>query len=215
MTVKVVVVLGFCLAIGVLCVRPANWLNVFGGFLKFGTVPTFGPGGHETTVNMFAHRWSEGVWPAVALGNIAVLGAFAGYAGGGGLANATYSNFVRDKGWGMGQVVGAIPSAVGGRHITLSHVGKVFVPDGENLRRWRGWWRHVLTDQVLIWGPGCFMGMALPALLSLEFVPHSTPHRRGLEWSQALMTADGLRHAPRFAPTGRPDALGRGRSSWA
>ncbi len=200
MTVKVLVVLGFCLAIGVLCVRPSNWLNVLGGFLKFGTVPTVGPGGHETTVNMFAHRWTEGAWPVVALGNIAVLGAFAGYAGGGGLANATYSNFVRDKGWGMGRVVGAIPSAVGGRHITLSHVGKVFIPDGDNLCRWRGWWRHVLTDQLLVWGPGCFMGMALPALLSIEFVPSSTLTGAGLEWSQALMTADGLRHAARFGP---------------
>jgi hypothetical protein len=200
MTVKVVVVLGFCLAVGVLCVRPANWLNVFSGFLKFGTVPTAAPGGGETTVNLFTHRWAEGVWPSVALGNIAVLGAFAGYAGGGGLANATYSNFVRDKGWGMGQVVGAIPSAVGGRHLSLSHVGKVFVPDAGNLGRWRGWWRYVLTDQVLVWAPGCFMGMALPALLSLEFVPHSTLSGTGLEWSQALMTADGLRHAPRFAP---------------
>ena len=27
----------------------------------------------------------------------------------------TYSNFVRDKGWGMGSQVGAIPSVVGGR----------------------------------------------------------------------------------------------------
>ena len=34
--------------------------------------------------------------------NIVVIGAFAGYAGGGGLSNSTYSNFVRDKGWGMG-----------------------------------------------------------------------------------------------------------------
>ena len=109
MTVKVMVVLGFCLAIGVLCVSPSNWLNVFSGFLKFGTVPIVGPGGQETTVNLFAHRWTEGAWPAIALGNIAILGAFAGYAGGGGLANSTYSNFVRDKGWGMGAGRGAIP----------------------------------------------------------------------------------------------------------
>ena len=30
---------------------------------------------------------TEGTWPLIALGNIAVLGAFAGYAGGGGLSN--------------------------------------------------------------------------------------------------------------------------------
>ena len=75
---------------------------------------------------LISYRLTEGTWPLIALSNIAVIGAFAGYAGGGGLSNSTYSNFVRDKGWGMGSVVGAIPSAIGGRHVTLSHVGKVF-----------------------------------------------------------------------------------------
>ena len=177
MTTKVVVVLGFCLVVGLLCVSPVNWGKIFGGFLKFGTVPTIAADGHETTVNLFAHRYSEGSWPLIALGNIAVLGAFAGYAGGGGLANATYSNFVRDKGWGMGQNVGAIPSAVGGRNISLSHVGKVFPLSPLNLARWRGWWRYVLTDQVLIWGPGCVMGMALPAL-AVTAIRRSIPRSR-------------------------------------
>ncbi len=198
MTVKVVVVLGFCLLVGTLFVSPANWWNVFSGFLKFGTVPTV-VDGRETTVNLAQHWLREGTWPLVALSNIAVIGAFAGYAGGGGLSNATYSNFVRDKGWGMGSVVGAIPSAVGGRHVTLSHVGKAFVIDAESLKRWKTWWRYILVDQVYVWGPGCFMGMALPALLSLEFSPYSNLTGAKLEWAQALITADGVRHAPGFS----------------
>ncbi len=199
MTVKVVVVLGFCLLVGALFVSPANWWNVFSGFLKFGTVPTV-VDGRETTVNLAQHWLSEGTWPLVALSNIAVIGAFAGYAGGGGLSNATYSNFVRDKGWGMGSVVGAIPSAVGGHHVTLSHVGKVFVINAESLKRWKMWWRYILVDQVYVWGPGCFMGMALPALLSLQFSPYSNLTGTKLEWAQALITADGVRHAPGFSP---------------
>jgi Mn2+/Fe2+ NRAMP family transporter len=95
MTAKVAVVLGFCLAIGVLFVSPANWWNVFSGFAKFGSVPTVIEG-RDATVNILQSWWSGDGWPVIALGNIAVLGAFAGYAGGGGLANATYSNFVRD-----------------------------------------------------------------------------------------------------------------------
>jgi hypothetical protein len=159
-------------------------------------------------VNLFRHRWTEGEWPAVTLANIALLGAFAGYAGGGGLVNSTYSNFVRDQGWGMGRLVGAIPSAVGGKKVTLSHTGKVFPADAANLARWRGWWRRVLVDQVWIWAPGCFMGMALPALLSLEFAPHSSLHDapQGLEWAQAVISADGLRRAPGF-PAGAAQAL--------
>jgi len=199
MTTKVVVVLGFCLLMGVAFVSPTNWGKIFGGFLKFGTVPTVAENGEETTVNVFTHFYREGTWPLVALGNIAVLGAFAGYAGGGGLANATYSNFVRDKGWGMGANVGAIPSAVGGHSIALSHLGKVFPITAENLARWRGWWRYILTDQVFIWGPGCVMGMALPALLSLQFASHSALAGQKLDWAQALITADGVRHAPQFS----------------
>jgi hypothetical protein len=200
MTVKVAVVLGFCLIVGVSCVSAANWWNVFSGFVKFGTVPIIVQG-QETTVNLVQYRLTEGTWPLIALSNIAVIGAFAGYAGGGGLSNATYSNFVRDKGWGMGSVVGAIPSAIGGRHVTLSHVGKVFVINETNLGRWKMWWRYLLVDQIYVWGPGCFMGMALPALLSLEFAPYSGLTDAKLEWAQSLITADGIRHAPQFSAT--------------
>ena len=53
----------------------------------------------------------------------ALLAAFASVAGAGRITNALLSNWVRDKGWGMGARVGAIPSAVGGGRVTLSHTG--------------------------------------------------------------------------------------------
>ncbi|MBI2950142.1 MAG: Nramp family divalent metal transporter [Verrucomicrobia bacterium] len=202
MTAKVVFVLGFCLIIGVCFVSAQGWFNVFSGFLKFGHVPVSDGQGGEKLVNAFGHFLAHGEWPVLALSNIAVLGAFAGYAGGGGLSNSTYSNFVRDKGWGMGAQVGAIPSAVGGRHVTLSHLGKVFPLTAANLVRWRGWWRTALADQVFLWAPGCFMGMALPALLSIGFAQHSplSEQTTKLDWAQAVITADGMRHAPGFSP---------------
>lgn len=200
MTAKVFFVLSFCLVVGVCFVDPQNWWNVFSGFLKFGNVTVNDPNGKETVVNAFGYYFENGAWPTVALANIAVLGGFAGYAGGGGLANSTYSNFVRDKGWGMGSLVGAIPSAVGGRNVSLSHVGKVFPLTEENLRRWSGWWRYIIMDQVMVWGPGCVMGMALPALLSIQFAHHSNLANTGVEWSQALITSDGMRLAPSIRP---------------
>ena len=202
MTIKVAVVLGFCLTIGVLFVSPTHWWNVLSGFAKFGNVP-IKVDDHDALANVFSSLWFNGSLPVIELGNIAVLGAFAGYAGGGGLANSTYSNYVRDKGWGMGRQVGAIASAVGGRDITLSHLGKVFLITEDNLRRWKGWWRYILTDQLIVWGPGCFMGMALPALLSLEFAHYSELFEQSKasgHWSQAMITADGLRATiPNFA----------------
>lgn len=202
MTAKVVIVLSFCLIMGLFFVHWTHWLNVFSGFLKFGVLPV-NLEGKEVPLNVLKYRWDFGEWPVVSFTNIATIGAFAGYAGGGGMANSTYSNYCRDKGWGMGKLVGAIPSAVGGRHITLSHVGKVFPLTNGNLRRWSGWWKYIMLDQLLIWGPGCFMGMALPALLSLQFAPHSPIYTRVVakepDQPQAVLTADGIRHSPQFA----------------
>jgi hypothetical protein len=81
-----------------------------------------------------------------------------------------FSNYARDKGWGMGPRVGAIPSAIGGRKIALSHTGKVFALDAERLARWRGWLQHIRRDQLALWAPGCLIGMALPALFSYEYI---------------------------------------------
>lgn len=199
MTVKVIVVLGFCLLLGVTCVHWTNWRNVFSGFVEFGNVPVADANGKEGLVNAFSYYHTHGQWPVVSTASLVALGAFAGYAGGGGLANSTYSNFVRDKGWGMGSRVGAIASALGGRQIALSHAGKVFPITAENLERWKGWWRYILTDQVLVWAPGCFMGMALPALLSMQFAGSATIDKEQMAIAQSLVTADGLRHHG-FAP---------------
>ncbi len=201
MTLKVAAVLAFCLVMGILFVSPAHWGNVLSGFLKFGNMPVADGQGGEVVINALTYYWAEGGWPIVALGHIAALGAFAGYAGGGGLGNSTYSNFVRDKGWGMGARVGAIASAVGGRNITLSHVGKVFPLTSENAIRWKGWRRYLITDQLFVWAPGCFMGMALPALLSLQFAPYSGLFHESarIEWAQGVITADGIRHDPQFS----------------
>ena len=197
MTAKVFIVLSFCMITGLFFVSSSGWFNVFSGFLKFGNVPVDDGRGGEVVVNAFALVFETGEWPVIALTNIALLGAFAGYAGGGGLANSTYSNFVRDKGWGMGSRVGAIASAIGGRNVTLSHLGKVFPINQENLRRWRGWWRYIIADQVLIWAPGCFMGMALPALMSIEFSQYSPLYgKSGVAYSQPIIAADGIRNAP-------------------
>jgi hypothetical protein len=176
-------------------VSAQGWIDVFSGFVKFGNVPVADGAGGERVVNAFAHYWQYGEFPAVALTGIALLGAFAGYAGGGGLSNSTYSNFVRDKGWGMGSRVGAIASAIGGRNISLSHIGKVFEINPDNLRKWKGWWRYILSDQLLVWTPGCLMGMALPALLSIEFASHSPMFGQDVPYAQPLIAADGARHA--------------------
>ena len=116
----------------------------------------------------------------------------AAIAGAGGMSNTLLSNYARDKGWGMGKLVGAIPSAVGGQTITLSHVGKVFPLTESNMSRWRGWFRHIVRDQAFVWMLCCFVGMALPCMVSLEFIRNAPVENNRV----TAMIADGV--ASRF-----------------
>lgn len=211
MTIKIFGVLSFCMIVGAFFVSWQNWTNVAVGFLQFGNVPSLEGGLESPLVNVFGHALRSGSIPSMSWTDVAVIGAFIGYAGGGGLGNSLYGNYVRDKGWGMGKHVGAIPSAIGGGHVALSHLGKVFPIDATNLSRWSGWWRVVLVDQLVIWAPGCLVGMALPALLSLEFARNSPLYMppatatssavtSSAEWGNAIVTADGMRRDERFSP---------------
>src|SRR5258706_577564 len=94
------------------------------------------------------------------------------------MGNLTVTNWVRDKGFGMGKLVGAIPSAVGGHHVALSHVGKVFRAEGDNLARWRDWLRYVPPDQIWVLGLFFFLGMYLKVNLPTPLIPHCT-HLQG------------------------------------
>jgi len=117
-----------------------------------------------------------------------LLGAFAAYAGGGGVANLTLSNWARDKGYGMSSTVGFIPAAVGGKKVALAHSGSTFEPNAESLQRWRGWWRIVRVDQWGVFFVGAILGMALPALLYVTFVTAGSDIR-GLGIAAALAQA--------------------------
>ena len=132
---------------------------------------------------------SEGLRGEIDLTLVSFIAALAAIAGAGGLTNTPISNYTRDQGWGMGHHVGAIPSMIGGRNIQLSHVGTVFPVTDQSLPRWKRWYKHVCRDQLAVWMPACFIGLALPSMLSVEYL------RRGFEadnWTAAAMTAGGV-----------------------
>ncbi len=142
------VVFTFLVAVNVAFVPAAHWWQTFTGFFTL-----------------------SGLTSPIDWG---LIGALAATAGSGGIGNLTVTNWVRDKGFGMGSKVGAIPSAVGGHAIQLSHVGTVFPASGENLVRWREWMRYVHTDQIYVWGLFCFFGMFLNVNLATAIIPHGT-----------------------------------------
>ena len=191
MTFKIVTVLGFLLFIAIFFSNTATWIEILTGFVRFGTVPIVGPTDGATD-NIFLSLFQGRGFPTIDFSTIAILAAFAAVAGCGGLSNTPISNYTRDQGWGMGRHVGAIPSVVGGHDIELSHVGMVFPVTQDALPRWRRWVKHVCRDQIVIWMPACFLGMALPSMLSVQFLPRGT---QASDWYAAAMTAGGVQEA--------------------
>lgn len=166
MTVKIVLVLGYLLVLGFFYVSRGAWAEAFGGFI-FISRDYLGMVNGEP---MFGD-WQLRLFPKLAEGqklDWALLSAFAAVAGQGGLNNAQFSSYSRDKGWGMGQKVGAIPSLVGGRDLMLPHTGKCFAPNATSLPIWRRWMNLIRRDQWMIWFGGCVLGMAIPSVVSLD-----------------------------------------------
>jgi len=170
MWIMVTLIVAYLAVLSVTSVSGAAWWTTAQGFLAIGTVP-------------------EGAdW--------ALLAAFAAYSGSGGIGNAFITNWMRDKGHGMAGTVGFIPGAAGGK-VALSPSGNVFPVTPASLRDWRGWRKHVYVDQVLIFGAGSLAGMALTALLTIEYVrPGATIG--GWATSNMLAEAIAATHGPVF-----------------
>jgi hypothetical protein len=60
------------------------------------------------------------------------------------------------------------------------------------MHRWRGWWRIVKADQWGVFFTGAILGMGLPALLYVTFLPHGTDIR-GLSIAAQLAMNVGAR----------------------
>lgn len=196
MSFKLIVVFGFLMLLAVCYSTSDTWYEIVTGFVRFGNVPIISPAGAEgrgEVANVFTSWWNGTSLPPLDYSMIGILAAMAAISGNGGLTNTPISNYTRDQGWGMGYHVGAIPSIVGGHSITLSHVGKVFHVTAESLRRWKDWVWHVRREQIFVWMPACFLGLALPSMLSMQFLPRGTVPKD--KWMAAGMTADGVANA--------------------
>jgi hypothetical protein len=116
-----------------------------------------------------------GVPGAIAtLGAATFLGAIA-FAGAGGANNLTQSNYIRDKGLGMGSRMPKVVSPITGEEVAAPSLGYTFPVNEENMRRWRGWWsvanrEHFITFFVI----GCSL------LIALSVLVWSTVGQRGI-----------------------------------
>ena len=167
--VLILVILGAFLVLALMYTDSSTWLAAGAGFV-----------GYDTSAGHFSFI------PAGA--DYFLLGALAAYSGCGGMGNITLTNWARDKGYGMSQITGYIPALVGGQKVNLAHTGSTFTPDEESIGRWRGWWRIIKADQWAVFFVGAMLGMVLPAMLYVAFLPRGT-EIRGMGIGAALAHA--------------------------
>jgi hypothetical protein len=116
-------------------------------------------------------------WPEMSgdLTIAALLGAIA-FAGAGGTTNLGQSNYVKEKGYGMGRYIGRITSPITGKEEPVVEIGYHFPHTAENLERWRLWWRAAGIEHFLSFFLTCLVCLVLLTLISysLFYAPDGT-----------------------------------------
>jgi len=157
------VVLGGLLILDIFIVPASVWWEGITGFVSFGYIP-------------------KGV-------DLLLLGALVGYSAYGGFGNNAITNWYRDKGYGMGEKIGYVPAAIGGKVVHVSPVGKVPMPTEKNLYSWKGWWKLVDIGQFAVFWFGAMAGMFLPGILYVAVLPRGQTLP---SWGIAASSASGL-----------------------
>jgi hypothetical protein len=105
----------------------------------------------------------------------ALLGAVA-FAGVGGTLNLGQSNYVKEKGYGMGRYIGRITSPITGKQEPVTEIGYHFPHTAENLARWRAWWRAAGIEHFFSFFCTCLICLVLLTLISysLFYQPDGT-----------------------------------------
>jgi hypothetical protein len=113
------------------------------------------------------------------------------FAGAGGTLNLGQSNFIKDKGYGMGRYIGRITSPVTGQAEAVTEVGYHFEPTEENMQRWRAWWRAAGIEHFLTFFLTCMVCLVLLTLISYSIFYEAetgqlragaTEHHKGLQF---------------------------------
>jgi hypothetical protein len=121
--VMVAIIVVFLVVAVVIATDGSHWGDFATGFSNFGSIP------------------SE-------IGAATLLGALA-FAGAGGSVNLAQSNWIRDKGMGMGGAMPRIVSPFTGEEVSRATTGFFFRQTPENMSRWNAWWK--VSSQEQFW----------------------------------------------------------------
>lgn len=107
----------------------------------------------------FLPPFNQDVTPLVLLGALA-------FAGAGGTMNLGQSNYIKDKGYGMGKYIGRITSPITGKEEPISEVGYHFPATETNLSRWRRWWVAANVEHFFSFLMTCIVCLVLLTFIS-------------------------------------------------
>ncbi|TCK21373.1 Nramp family divalent metal transporter [Pseudonocardia endophytica] len=99
------------------------------------------------------------------LGAASLFGAIV-FAGAGGANNLVQSNYIRDKGMGMGVRIPNVVSPITGQEVAAPSLGYMVPSTEDNERRWRQWWKIANTEQLItFWFVGALLLVSMSVLV--------------------------------------------------
>jgi hypothetical protein len=92
------------------------------------------------------------------------------FAGAGGVNNLAQSNWIRDKGFGMGVYIPRIVSPITGEEVAAPATGSMLRQDPENLRRFHAWWSVANKEQLASFWLICVFSITVFSTLAYSTV---------------------------------------------
>ena len=105
-------------------------------------------------------------------GDVAIATLLAGlvFAGAGGANNLVQSNWIREKGFGMGKYIPRIESPLTGEPEPAPTTGSMMRQDEENLKRFNGWWKVANKEQLVSFWLICVVSIVIFSVLAYSTV---------------------------------------------
>lgn len=91
------------------------------------------------------------------------------FAGAGGVNNLAQSNWIRDKGFGMGAYIPRIVSPITGEDVAVPSTGVLMRTDAANMARFKVWWRRANIEQLV-----SFWFICIFSITTFSLLAHST-----------------------------------------
>jgi hypothetical protein len=116
------------------------------------------------------------------------------FAGAGGCNNLSQSNYIRDKGLGMGILIPRIVSPITGEEEAAPSLGYKFPVHEENMHCWRNWWKVANQEQLItfyILGLATLIGLSVLLYSALDIVSDAEAEVTFLR-EEALVLAEQL-----------------------